>query len=373
MLLYLKNLFNSIIHGSVKKKILFSIFLLFYLFILLICIIPVQVSSTSPGSITAVSSVIEVENVDTSVRKRIYTVSVYAKTKASLLEYFIASLDKNTDIYIDKREDSIYTVNEENKIDVIAKEQSIQDSIITAYTYALNNGYDVNLDYTYKGIRVACVPVNKIGSGPESIQIGDIITEIEGNVVDNLDEFKNIVKEIHQERVNDPTIKSKQVKVLRDNQEINLSACNIINLDVLGQYVEIYENNVPEYIFYEYYNIDSTSAKPKFNINKAYSSGPSGGLIQTLFVYEAITNASLVKDKYVLGTGTISRNGKVGKIGAVQQKVLTANYYSCDYFLVPSSNYDEAKKKYDEIKDPSYVLVKVDSFQDVIDALKEGE
>ena len=368
---YIKKIFNSIIHGSVKKKILTSVLVLLYLFIVLICVIPVQVSSTSPGSITPVSNVIEIENADTSYRKRIYTVSVYSKTKASILEYLIAKLDKNTDIEIDKREDTIYTVNEENKIDVIAKDQSIQDAIITAYSTALSNGYDVNLDYTYKGIRVACVPVNYLKTGPESLQIGDIITEINSVKIDNLEQFKEFLKDIRLQCDENKEIKTVPVKVLRDNNELLLDKCNINGLLILEAYLKVYDDNPPEYIFYEYYNIDTTTAKPKFSINKAYSSGPSGGLIQTLYVYETITNNSLVKDKYVLGTGTISRNGKVGAIGGVCQKVLTANYYGCDYFLVPAENYDEALTQYNKIKDPSYKLIKITSFNDAIDALKE--
>ena len=195
---YIKDLFNGIIHGSIKKKIL-SIFLsLLAIFILVVSIVPLQVSSTSPGSINSIASVITFENSEeVELPKRSYTVSVYAKTKASILEYWIAKLDKNTDIKIDKREDEIYTINEENKIDVIAKEQSIQDSLILAYSTAKNNGYDVNLTSTYKGIRVACVPVNALKTGPESLQIGDIVTEINGEVIDDITEFKTIVCNIY--------------------------------------------------------------------------------------------------------------------------------------------------------------------------------
>lgn len=364
---YIKDFFFGIIHGSVKKKILWIFIIALYLFLMLVCIIPVPVSSTSPGSITSVATVIDIEDTDlTVVNKRAYTVAVYTKTKASILEYWLALLDKDTDIEIDKREDNIYTIKEEEKIDVIAKEQSIQDSLISAYTCAKEKGYDVNLETTYKGIRVATVPANYIKSGPESLQIGDIIVSIEETVIDNIETFKEIVLGIYEDYQSDKSLTSKKVSVIRDNTLINLDNCNIKGLAVLGNYTKAYNGNVPEYAFYEYFDLNYDTAKPKFKINRAFSSGPSGGLIQTLFVYDCITNGSLIKDKYILGTGTISKNGKVGAIGAAKQKIMTADFYQCEYFLVPSANYDEAKAKYDSIKNPSFELIKVDNFSDVI-------
>lgn len=370
---YIKDLFNGIFHGSLKKKILSFILILLSIFIIVVSLVPLQVSSISPGSINSIASVITFDSAEEiEIPKRSYTVSVYSKTKTSILEYWFAKLDKNTEIKIDKREDDIFTINEENKIDIIAKEQSIQDALILAYKTAKDNGYDVNLTSIYKGIRVAFIPVNNLNTGPESLQIGDVILEIEGETIDNIEEFKNIVSNIYEEYKSNSEIKTKHVKILRDSQEIDLENCSIKDFDILGQYINIYKNDVPEYIFYEYYELDLASAKPKFSINKAYSSGPSGGLMQTLFVYDCITKGSIINDKYVLATGTISRNGKVGEIGGVSQKVMTANYYQCEYFLVPSANYDEAKLKYDTIKNVSYQLVKVDTLQDAIDVLKGG-
>ena len=94
--------------------------------------------------------------------------------------------------------------------------------------------------------------------------------------------------------------------------------------------------------------------------------------MQTLYVYDSITKGSIINTKYVLATGTISKNGKVGEIGGIKQKVLTANYYQCEYFFVPSANYEDAVNQYNTIKNPSYKLVKVDTIEDAINALKGG-
>ena len=368
---YIKDFFNGIIHGSIKKKILTILVLMIYIFILLICIIPLKVSSTSPGTITSVATVIDIDGADvTNVKRKAYTVSVYTKTKASILEYWISLLDKNTEMKIDKRENTIYTVSEEEKIDVIAKEQSIQDSLITAYDTAKLKGYDVNLEKTYKGIKVACMPQNYLKTGPESLQIGDIVTKIEDTEITNIDTFKEKVIEISDNYDLNIDKNAKRVEIIRNNNPLTLENCDVKSLVIIGRYIINYNFNVPEYVFFEYYELDSTTAKPKFKINKAFSSGPSGGLIQTLFVYDCITGGSIIKDNYILGTGTISRDGSVGEIGGINQKILTANYYQCKYFFVPTKNYDEALKKYYEIKDPSFVLVKVNTFMDAINFLE---
>ena len=55
-----------------------------------------------------IASVITFENgEDVSLPKRSYTVSVYSKTKASILEYWISKLDKNTDVKIDKNDNLV--------------------------------------------------------------------------------------------------------------------------------------------------------------------------------------------------------------------------------------------------------------------------
>ena len=83
---YIKDLFDGFIHGTLKKKIITILLTLMAIFVLVVSIVPVQVSSTSPGSINQIASVTTFENgEDVSLPKRSYTVSVYSKTKASIL------------------------------------------------------------------------------------------------------------------------------------------------------------------------------------------------------------------------------------------------------------------------------------------------
>jgi len=69
--------------------------------------------------------------------------------------------------------------------------------------------------------------------------------------------------------------------------------------------------------------------------------GPSGGLIFSLGIIDALTPGSLAGDKHVSGTGTISPSGAVGPIGGVDLKMLAARDSGADLFLAPFANCSE--------------------------------
>ena len=73
-------------------------------------------------------------------------------------------------------------------------------------------------------------------------------------------------------------------------------------------------------------------------------SGPSGGLMMSLGIYNSITESDITKGRKICGTGTIDYDGTVGEISGVKYKVMGANKDKCDIFLVPEANYEEAKQ-----------------------------
>lgn len=69
--------------------------------------------------------------------------------------------------------------------------------------------------------------------------------------------------------------------------------------------------------------------------------GPSGGLMFSLGIIDALTEGSLAGDRHVAGTGTISPSGAVGPIGGISLKMIAANNAGADLFLAPVGNCDE--------------------------------
>lgn len=70
--------------------------------------------------------------------------------------------------------------------------------------------------------------------------------------------------------------------------------------------------------------------------------GPSGGLMFTLALLDALTPGDLTGGHRVAGTGAIGIDGRVGAVGSVGSKVLAAEREAADVFLVPRDNADEA-------------------------------
>jgi PDZ domain-containing protein len=66
--------------------------------------------------------------------------------------------------------------------------------------------------------------------------------------------------------------------------------------------------------------------------------GPSAGLMFSLGVYDTLTPGSLTGGSDVAGTGTIDRQGHVGEIGGIQQKIVGAAQAGAKLFFVPPGN-----------------------------------
>lgn len=78
--------------------------------------------------------------------------------------------------------------------------------------------------------------------------------------------------------------------------------------------------------------------------------GPSGGLVFSLAVADALTPGDLTRGHTIAATGTIALDGSVGRIGGVEQKVRAAEHVGADVFLVPADEVAEAKAVARDIK-----------------------
>jgi Lon-like protease len=93
--------------------------------------------------------------------------------------------------------------------------------------------------------------------------------------------------------------------------------------------------------------------------------GPSAGLVFALAIYDKITEGPLLADRHVAATGTISPDGQVGPIGAIQQKVAGAEKAGATDFLVPAANCGDLAGLRTDVN-----LVKVSTLRDAITALE---
>ena len=69
--------------------------------------------------------------------------------------------------------------------------------------------------------------------------------------------------------------------------------------------------------------------------------GPSAGLMYTLGLIDKLTPIEESGGQTIAGTGTMSRDGRVGSIGGIRLKMLGARRDGASWFLAPAANCDE--------------------------------
>ncbi|HWC35369.1 MAG TPA: PDZ domain-containing protein [Mycobacteriales bacterium] len=94
--------------------------------------------------------------------------------------------------------------------------------------------------------------------------------------------------------------------------------------------------------------------------------GPSAGTALALGIIDKLTPGGLTGGRTIAGTGTISKRGKVGPIGGIQQKIAAAVEAGATVFFAPASECADAKA----VAPDSLTLVSVKTLDGAVQALK---
>ena len=240
--------------------------------------------------------------------------------------------------------------------DTVYENETVEDATARGKIYL-----EQSKDYAIAAaLKVANVPFeieNKINHvafiDPKSknyLKIGDNILKLNGEEVYDLNDFKSTIKSL-------PVDTKVTIEVERNGEIVDTEGT-------------IYEDKGENYIGIAVITTFDIISDLNINIQtKSTESGPSGGMMMALMVYNAITKQDLTRGKKVVGTGTIDLDGNVGEIGGVKYKLIGAVNNNADVFLVPAGNYDEAMKVKKE-KGYSIDVVSVKNLKDAIDYLE---
>lgn len=313
--------------------------LLIYIPIILICTIRTKYNIIAKGDTAKFESVVDV-NTNYNQEGSFSTIYVITFNNSTIFQNMIASIDSNIEKYEpNKKYDNLSHLEElhANKIDYYS---SIELSIITAYTEAMKTNSNIYIDYSFKSIDVTWY--NK-GS---SFKIGDKIIGINDINNSSRDEFMSSLKNIKDGDV---------FHIIRNNKNIDIT----------------WNKDVDNISYAERYDINYNNINPTLKINYENVGGPSGGLLQTLCIYNQLVEEDLTKGLKISGTGTINYNQTVGKIGGIKEKIPTAFEDGIDIFFCPEGNYDDALLAYNKLKNKERMaLIKVKTFSDAIDYLR---
>lgn len=319
-----------------------------YWFILLIalCInIPIVVFGTKrtnktvtlKGDTTVVENFVEIDNPypQAGSLSSIYVISL---DHCTMLQQWMVSASSTSEVSDVPASYMHLTTEELNLMGRIDHECSINYALLNAYKEAEKVNPQITIEATLANLTCFYYP---IGS---EFRIGDKIIGINGKKIEtNPAEFTAA----YEARVPGDTY-----QVLRNGQEINIT---------------VSESN--PYAAYPFYDIKKSN--PTFHIKKTNVGGPSGGLLQTLALYNALVPEDITKGRKIAGTGTIELDGTVGPIGGIQQKIYTAFDDDMDIFLCPAENYDEALIAYQKLPDQKNMkLFKISTFEQALEVLK---
>lgn len=99
--------------------------------------------------------------------------------------------------------------------------------------------------------------------------------------------------------------------------------------------------------------------------------GPSAGLMIALAVYDqSDPDIDLASGRRIAGTGTLTGQGAVGRIGGIHLKAVAAHQRGADVFLAPESQVEDARSRLPE--DSQMEVVPVSTFEGAVQYLVES-
>ncbi|MEH7441072.1 SepM family pheromone-processing serine protease [Bacillus sp. JJ1122] len=301
---------------------------------------------TKPGMAKELEPIVEVEG--GFEEEGNFMLTTVRMGKANIYAYIIAKLSKYQEIYpvedirAEDESDEEYNIRQ---LHMMADSKT--SAIEVAYTKA---GIPVN--YTYKGVYVLRVMPGMPAEG--KLKPGDHVFEIDGKAFKSSDEF---IKYVSSKKAGEVVKLAFKRNGKTDQAEVQLKALEDgSNRAAVGiQLVDDKEIDVD----------------PDVTVQSEEIGGPSAGLMFSLEIYNQLTKEDLTKGYQIAGTGTITPDGIVGRIGGIQQKVVAADKAGAEIFFAPNeegakdSNYQEAMIAAKDIK-TKMKIVPVNTFEDAV-------
>jgi Lon-like protease len=329
-----------------------------YLFLLFLLFFPIDYQVTAPGGLTDVDLLIEIDTEEPNpIAGSFSTTYVISIPRMTFFQFIISYFSPQTDVYALAGDNLNYTNNEIQQISYLDKATSVQASVIVAYQAAQAAHPDVAIGVIEK---VLVFGKATYLSHYAQIAFGDEFVQMVGDNGIIVTDFENIGA--------NSTLSSSYDFTFRN--EAGETYTVTLTKDAL--------NNRFGLTLKRYYLVDMETTSPAFAEKPSVVGGPSGGLLQALYIYSQLVDTDITKGLNIAGTGTIEYNGAVGYIGGVKQKIITAYYKGADLFFIPYlnstyayDNYLEAVRVCEELGiNHEGWLIPVASFQDAIDYLE---
>lgn len=342
--------------NKIKNK-RFTIWYVSILVLILGLVVPLPYYIEAPGSAVRLSELIEVNDKKDN-NPGSFMLTTVAIRKATPLTYFTKYLPFREGVTEKELFGMTESSEEYDNLQQYYMQSSINAAIEVAYKTA-KESYKLN----YKGIYVMSILPESNLSG--KLLVGDTVVALDGQKFENSIQFIDYVKGKNTGQTIDVTYQ-------RDNKTKTITA----------PLIEIEQTKVPGLGINL---VDHTSIETDIpvSINSDDIGGPSAGFMYALQIYTQLTKQNLRNGSEIAGTGTISSDGTIGRIGGIDKKVVAASKEGATIFFAPDdtldpvvkknyphlqTNYEEAVKTAEKI-DTEMKIIPVKQFQDALDYL----
>ena len=334
---------------SRKSTIRLSILAAFIIIASALYYLPYYVSK--PGMAKELEPIIEVEG--GYEEEGSFMLTTVRMGRANIYAYVIAKFSKYQELYpvedirSENETDEEYTIRQLHMMD-----GSKSSAIEVAYKKA-----GIPVHYDYKGVYVLRVMPDMPAEG--KLTPGDHIFEVDGKTFESSNEF---IEYVSSKKAGDVIQLAYNRNGSTDKVDVPLKAFeNGSNRAGVG--IELVDDKE--------INVD-----PKVIVQSDEIGGPSAGLMFSLEIYNQLTKEDLTKGYEIAGTGTLTPDGTVGRIGGIQQKIVAADKAGAELFFAPfekgaeGSNYDEALIAAKDIK-TKMKIIPVDTFDEAVAYLEK--
>lgn len=328
-------------YANIKKFIRENLgFFITWIVVILLFFVDTPYLIYTPGNYIDLNTRLKVDNGNET--KGTLGMAYVNVVKASPIFIGISYLNKNWDLISkDKVKYDDETLKEAEKRDKISMEEAVSNAKIAAFkeasgTYNIN---DIHHIITY------------LDSDDTELKLFDEIKSVAGITINNLEDIRKVV-------ATQEVGKKVNIEVKREGRLLNVSS-------------SVYEKEGRKLLGISLTDVYDVTTDPQVEIKiKSNESGPSGGLMMSLSIYNALVSEDISKGKKIIGTGTIDIDGNVGEIGGVKYKLMGAVKNKADIFLCPKENYEEAIKVKKE-NNYDIKIVAVATLKEAIEELKK--
>lgn len=331
--------------------------------VLLGVLLPLPYYVEMPGTTENVGRMVKVDQTPLAPKNEkgslnLTTVSMMRATGASLV---YAALTDFTDVYSKKDMMGNQSDADYNRMNAFYMASAQNAAIYEAFKLA-----DKSFELNYEGVYVLDVMAKSTFN--DVLHIADTVTGVNGQRFKSSEALMTYIK---AQKI------GAQISVQYTNEAGQAKSAD-------GQTIKLADGKAGIGITL----VDHTTVKssPAVTIDAGAIGGPSAGMMFTLEIYAQLTGQDLTRGREIAGTGTIEKDGKIGRIGGIDKKIATASQNGAEIFLAPDdditpeikkaepgvkSNYQEAVAAAKKLK-TKMKIVPVKTVQEALDYLQKS-